>query len=111
MNSAIVRDEWDRFWEKVAAAKGEKYVATREEYSSFGLIGLSNYKKAGSDRWVTAEIYFFDNDSLGTDSPKVYRISIQSPHIILSLDSDNLEDIWDLLDRYAVGWRKTADPH
>ena len=111
MKSAIVRDDWDRFWEKVIAAKGEKYVTTREEYTSFGLIGLSNYQKAGSDSWVTAEIYFFDNDALGTDSQKVYRISIQSPHIILSLDSDNLEDIWDLLDRYAVGWRKTAAPH
>lgn len=108
MQSATVRDDWDRFWRQVAAAKDERYSATREEHDSFGLIGLSNYQKAGNDSWVTAEIYFFDNDALGTDSQKVYRISIQSPHIILTLDSDNLEDIWELLDRYAVSWRKTA---
>ena len=72
-------------------------VELQEEY---GLITMQNSE-------TKVEIYVFDHDKTDTKHRR-YKLSIQTPGVILEMSTNNLNDIQVDLDRYAKGWRKCS---
>ena len=64
---------------------------------TMGIIELEN-----THLKTKGEIHVMDDNTLG----KRYQITIQSPQVIANIESANINDILNTMDRYMKGWRR-----
>ena len=72
-------------------------------FTSFVLYTMEGREDTEVDR-VKCDLICCIEEEMYWENP--YKISVQSPHVILSLDTGSIDEMREILDRYLPKWRK-----